>query len=186
MGSQEYWCHQASDNGGRCACHILGGEYRIGDGAWTSAPGTITNGQTVRVRQTSAVNYATTTTATLTIGGVSADFVLTTVAVATEILHTAWWSTNTGYTAYVMVQNTNNSTVTVNTTLLGRNGTSYTPSLTLAPQQARGIVINNYQANLPGAVNGAVELTHTGNPGDVVGDLIVFGPSGFSLSAPLR
>jgi hypothetical protein len=58
---------------------ITGGEYRIGNGAWTSGSGTVTNGQTVTVRLTSAAAVNTQTTATLTIGGVSAGFRVITI-----------------------------------------------------------------------------------------------------------
>lgn len=56
------------------------GEYSIDGGTYTSSPGTITNGQTVQVRLTNSQNFAATTTATLTIGGVSATFTSTTLA----------------------------------------------------------------------------------------------------------
>jgi hypothetical protein len=59
---------------------ITGGEYSINNGAFTSAAGTISNGQGVRVRLTSSANYATTTTATVTIGEVSGSFAVTTYA----------------------------------------------------------------------------------------------------------
>jgi hypothetical protein len=59
---------------------ITGGEYRIGIGAWTSAPGTVNNGDTVTVRQTSSGNYFITIDAALTIGGVSDAFSVTTIA----------------------------------------------------------------------------------------------------------
>jgi hypothetical protein len=57
---------------------VVGGEYSIDLGAWVSAPGTINNGSSVRVRGTSSASYATQTTVTLTIGGVSANFILQT------------------------------------------------------------------------------------------------------------
>jgi hypothetical protein len=59
---------------------VSNGEYQIGAGAWTSSPGTISNGQQIRVRQTSSASETTSTTAVLTIGGVSANFVITTRA----------------------------------------------------------------------------------------------------------
>ena len=59
---------------------ITGGEYSINGGAYTSASGTVENNQTVRVRQTSSSLYSTTTNATLTIGGVSDTFSVTTIA----------------------------------------------------------------------------------------------------------
>jgi hypothetical protein len=58
---------------------ISGGQYSINGGAFTAAPGTITNGQTVAVQQTSSSAPGTTTIATLTIGGVSGVFSVTTV-----------------------------------------------------------------------------------------------------------
>jgi len=58
---------------------IAGGEYEInGNGIWSSASGTVVNGNTVRVRQTSSPSYATKTDTTLTIGGVSDIFSITT------------------------------------------------------------------------------------------------------------
>jgi hypothetical protein len=56
-----------------------GGEYEInGGGTWTSAAGTVSNMDTVRVRQTSSMNPSTTTDVTLTIGGASDTFSVTT------------------------------------------------------------------------------------------------------------
>jgi hypothetical protein len=62
---------------------VVGGEYSIDLGAWVSSPGTINNAQTVRVRGTSSSNYATQSSVTLTIGGVSAIFYLQTRSAAT-------------------------------------------------------------------------------------------------------
>jgi hypothetical protein len=59
---------------------IVGGEYRINGGAWTSAAGTITNGQTAQVRRTSSASYSTLVTATLTVGTVSGAYNITTRA----------------------------------------------------------------------------------------------------------
>lgn len=58
---------------------ITGGEYQIGDGAWSSAASTISNGQTVRVRHTTSAAYGTSVTSTLTIGGISGNFSSTTL-----------------------------------------------------------------------------------------------------------
>jgi hypothetical protein len=60
------------------AISVTGGEYSIGGGPYTSSAGTIASGQTVTVRLTSSASYATTTSAALTIGGVSASFGVTT------------------------------------------------------------------------------------------------------------
>ena len=57
---------------------VSGGEYAINGGAYTSANGTVSNGDSVTVRQTSSASYLTQTTATLTVGGASANFEVTT------------------------------------------------------------------------------------------------------------
>jgi Protein of unknown function (DUF1566) len=58
---------------------VTGGEYQINGGAWASS-GTVTNGQSVKVRHTSSVSNSTATNTVLTIGGVSDTFTTTTVA----------------------------------------------------------------------------------------------------------
>ncbi len=58
---------------------VVGGEYAIGAGAFTAAAGTVANGDTVTLRQTSSATPATATVATVTVGGVPADFSVTTV-----------------------------------------------------------------------------------------------------------
>jgi len=60
------------------AVSITGGEYSINGGAFTSAAGTIANGQTIAVRITTTGQFSTQFSATLTIGGVSAVFTATT------------------------------------------------------------------------------------------------------------
>jgi hypothetical protein len=62
---------------------ITGGEYSIDSGLFTNAPGEVTNGQEVVVRQTSSPNFSTTTNTVLTIGGVSDTFSVTTLAADT-------------------------------------------------------------------------------------------------------
>jgi hypothetical protein len=59
-----------------------GSSYSINGGAYTSAAGLVNNNDKVTVRVTSSSSYATTTTATLTIGGVAGTFSVTTVSVA--------------------------------------------------------------------------------------------------------
>ena len=55
---------------------VSGGEYRIGDGEFTNAAGEVHNGDSVSLRLQSAA-AGQSATATLTIGGVSANFVVT-------------------------------------------------------------------------------------------------------------
>lgn len=62
---------------------ITGGEYSIDSGAYTALAGTVQQGQTVRVRQTSSDQLATTTEAVLTVGGVDAVFAVTTLSEVT-------------------------------------------------------------------------------------------------------
>ena len=58
---------------------ISGGEYSIAVGAFTSAAGTITNGQSLVVRLTASDKTNTAKAVTVTIGGVSATFNVTTL-----------------------------------------------------------------------------------------------------------
>lgn len=57
---------------------IVGGEYKVGTWGYTTITGTVSNGNTVKVRQMSSVINSTKTTATLTIGGVSDSYEVTT------------------------------------------------------------------------------------------------------------
>lgn len=57
---------------------ITGGTYAINAGTPTAAAGTVVNGDTVTLHQTSSPDLTTTTTATVTIGTVSRDFEVTT------------------------------------------------------------------------------------------------------------
>jgi beta-lactam-binding protein with PASTA domain len=66
---------------------ISGGEYSVstdGGANWSAytanAPATVANGNQVKVRQTSSSGYSTTTSAVLTIGGISGSFDITTMA----------------------------------------------------------------------------------------------------------
>jgi hypothetical protein len=59
--------------------HIVAGEYSIDGQPYTAADGAIEDGQAVRVRLTSAEDYNATSSATLTIDGVSDSFDVTTL-----------------------------------------------------------------------------------------------------------
>ncbi|KQM41159.1 SGNH/GDSL hydrolase family protein [Sphingomonas sp. Leaf10] len=84
---------------------ITGGEYQIAGGAWTSAEGTVTNGQSVKVRGTSSATAGGVTNIALTIGGVSDTFTLTTAAPAGP----AYLDTFTTDTAVTWDQHTSDS-----------------------------------------------------------------------------
>jgi len=58
---------------------VTGGEYQVNGGSWTSSSGTVTNGNTVKVRHTTSGSYATAVNTVLTIGGVSDTFTTTTI-----------------------------------------------------------------------------------------------------------
>jgi ribosomal protein S4 len=60
---------------------ITGGTYSIKGRSYTSASGTVSNGDTVTVQLISSGNYSTTTNATLTIGGISDTFSVATIDV---------------------------------------------------------------------------------------------------------
>jgi uncharacterized repeat protein (TIGR02543 family) len=70
---------------------ISGGKYAISStggstwGAWTDSAGVINPGDKVKVMQVSSPNTGITTIATLTIGGVSADFSVTTSVVSLQL-----------------------------------------------------------------------------------------------------
>lgn len=59
---------------------ITGGEYSIAGGAFTSTAGTISNGQSLAVRLAASDKTNTAKTVTVTVGGVSATFSVTTFA----------------------------------------------------------------------------------------------------------
>lgn len=59
---------------------VSGGEWRKNAGAWGSASGSVVNGDTVQVRGTSSGSYSTAVNVTLTVGGVSDTYTITTRA----------------------------------------------------------------------------------------------------------
>ncbi len=64
---------------------IANGEYSVNGGAWTSAAGNVNAGDTVAVRRNSSTSYETMVSTTLTIGGVSDAFDITTRAAVTNV-----------------------------------------------------------------------------------------------------
>lgn len=59
---------------------ITGGQYSVNNGGFTSASGTVNNGDSVAVRLTTSATNSATSVATLTIGGVNAPFSVATLA----------------------------------------------------------------------------------------------------------
>lgn len=73
---------------------IVGGEYSLNEGAFTSAAGKVANGAELRIRVRSAKTYNTSVTATVTIGTRKGQFVVTTSKITrvtnlTEVFETA-------------------------------------------------------------------------------------------------
>jgi len=66
------------------AISVSGGEYAIDSGVYTESAGTVTNGQTVRLRVTASDQFSTPVAATLTVGGVTGTFTATTLAMDTD------------------------------------------------------------------------------------------------------
>ncbi|HEY5293171.1 MAG TPA: matrixin family metalloprotease, partial [Burkholderiales bacterium] len=64
---------------------ITGGEYSINGGSYTSAPGTVSGGQSVTLRVTASRAPMTAVTATLSIGAAAGDFTAITTAGGTPI-----------------------------------------------------------------------------------------------------
>jgi hypothetical protein len=62
------------------AATIVGGSYSVNGGAFTTAAGSINEGDTIEVQGTASASYSATTAVTLTVGGVSAAFAITTAA----------------------------------------------------------------------------------------------------------
>src|SRR5688572_18085067 len=62
---------------------ITGGEYSINGAGFTTAAGTVANNQTIRVRLSTSGQFSTAANAVLTVGGVSATFTATTLAMDT-------------------------------------------------------------------------------------------------------
>jgi hypothetical protein len=59
---------------------VVGGQYSINGGGFTSSAGTVADGDSVRARHTSSASFSTSVDTTVTIGGVADTFTSTTVA----------------------------------------------------------------------------------------------------------
>ncbi len=58
---------------------VSGGEYSINGGSFTGAAGTVSNGQSVQLRLTASDEFSSAASATLTVGGVSGTYTVTTI-----------------------------------------------------------------------------------------------------------
>ena len=71
-------------------------EYKINGNDWASTAGTVNNGDTVSVRQTSSAGYSTQTDLVLNIGGVTDTFIVTTMAIPQHTLTVSKAGTGAG------------------------------------------------------------------------------------------
>jgi len=76
---------------------ITGGEYSIGDGAFTASPGTVSSGQTIKLKVTASSATNTPVEAILSVGGVSATFRATTLVDVTPNAFTFTPATNAAF-----------------------------------------------------------------------------------------
>jgi hypothetical protein len=65
---------------------VSGGSYAVNGGSYTSAAGTVRNGDSVSLRHTSAASGSSNVSTTLTIGGVSGSFTSTTIDTTPPVL----------------------------------------------------------------------------------------------------
>jgi hypothetical protein len=154
---------------------VTGGTYSINGGSFTSSPGTVTNGQQVRARLTSSPDPETGVVATVTIGGISGGFTVTTAAAVEDYVPDAFSFVNrssatesTPYVSNAVTPIGYNMTIPV--TVVGGNysvnGGSYvsTPG-TISPGQTLRLQTTS-AAGYPGSTSvtvtvGGVEATWT-------------------------
>ena len=91
---------------------VTGGSYSVNGGVFTTAAGTLNNGNTVAVRLTSSGSYSTQTCTTLNIGGVQGQFCATTQAPAVDTIPNAFsFTSQTGVALNTTVTSTPSITV---------------------------------------------------------------------------
>ena len=93
---------------------IVGGTYSVNGGGFVSSAGTVNIGDTVAVRLTTSASFSTVSTATLTMGGVSGAFNVTTGA---QLVPSA--STPTAQTGAALSPTATSNTITVSGTGIG-------------------------------------------------------------------
>lgn len=151
------------------AITVTGGEFSINGGEFTSMIGaTVNSGDLVRVRQTASALASTTTTATVTIGGESADFAVTTAAPALSINTATVVEGNAGvrslrFTASLSVA----SSTTVTVGYATANGT--------ATAGVDYVGASGTLSFAPGVTTQAIDVT-------VIGDLDVEADEGFTMN----
>ena len=171
---------------------ITGGTYSINSGSYTSSAGTVNNGNTVTVRQTSSGSYSSTTNATLTIGGVNGTFSVTTQSAPVDTTPDPF--TFTAQTGVALNTTVTSNTITVSginaatsITITGGtysiNGGSYTSSAgtvnngntVTVRQTSSGSYSSTTNATLTiGGVNGTFSVTTQSAPVDTTPDPFTF------------
>lgn len=138
------------------AISITGGEYeKNNSGVWTSVAGTVINGDSVKVRQTSSATNEVTTNTVLTIGGISDTFSVTTIEAVSPTSTLTFASYGSGI-FYFTLSNplpTSNLTIT-GVSVQGSNDGCVSPIETDSSATAT-ITFGNTTAN----ANGATPLT---------------------------
>jgi hypothetical protein len=107
-------------------------EFSKNDGPWTTVPGTALAGDIFRVRVSSSTEYSTTSSASLTVGGRTATFTVTTLSesqAATGGLKVTLDTVDSGYhTTELLNRNFENLQETINDKILFRDNPSNTPN----------------------------------------------------------
>jgi hypothetical protein len=157
---------------------ITGGKYSINGGVYTNASGTVNNGDAVTVQQTSSGSYLTTTVATLTIGGVSDTFSVTTKAKSIIFLNpiadkTTLWPPNNKMVAVRIKANASDSaggqvklSAKVSCNEPAKRGQDWTEPVI---NQKTGVISLSLRATRLGKGNGriyTIAITATGTEGN--------------------
>lgn len=137
------------------AISVTGGEYQINDGAWTSAPGTIEPWSFVKIRQTSSASAGTTSTLTLTVGGVSASRTVTTAGVAPPAGPFQWRGNVEGQTGYAITARQEQVSFSNGQLVFTRAGdTAPSNSFVIWPLGTDFVVGESYDIPISGVIEG--------------------------------
>ena len=137
---------------------ITGGTYSINGGSYTSSSGTVNNGDTVTVRQTSSGSYPVKTDATLTIGGVSDTFSVTTWTAPPPPDTTPAQFTFTDQTGVAL-----NTIITSNTIMVSGINTATTISITGGTYSIKGRPYTSASGTVSNGDTVTVQLISSGN-----------------------
>jgi len=159
--------------------NISGGEYSINGGAYTASASTLNNNDSVQLRQTSSNNYSTATQATLTIGGVSAGFSVTTLADTTPIADT----TPDAFSFTDQVDVALNTLITSNTITLSGINSASNISISGGEYAINGGAFINSPATVNLGDNVQVRLTSSGNEATLSNTILSIGGVNDTFSA---